>query len=333
LEGKEVYTAKDLNNMQKALIQAEWWWAKGKALNPRSTMGSAARAKMQALIDKMEASRAGPRPVSGAETKDSDVMAGKFESFFSSALEKLEGRAATPPPPPAPTALEQALTTVLAKMNSQEAPPPPPPPSTGPAPGKMEVSMEEYTTLKAEKIAAEKLVEARKGDHVDAKEERQTGRTETKELMGHLVDMAKGALKGQHTMAMGMALTPSLERSRPRPLRPPSSQGSEYYEEYYEDQAPAPAPSLLNAPQPMPALLPPGGGAPQGAPLTLMAAPPGGGAHSLLAKVQAIRDVLQIAQTQPKVALMEAATQMGMSTEGPLPALADALIAALGITL
>ena len=189
--------------------------------------------------------------------------------------------------------------------------------------------MEEYTTLKAEKIAAEKLVEARKEDHVDAKEERQAGRVETKELMGHLVEMAKGALKGQHTM--GMALTPSIEGSRSRPHRPPSSQGSEYYEDS-EEQAPAPALSLLKAPQPMPALLPPrpvGGGAQQ----TLAACPPGGGAHTLSAKVQAIRDFLDISQPQPKAALMEAATQMGMSTEGPLPALADALIAALGITL
>ena len=121
-----MYTAKDVQNIKKALSQAEEWWAKGKALNPKSTMGSAARAKMQALIDKMEASRAGPRPVSGAETKASEVMAGKLDSFISVALGKLEGaRAATPPPPLAPTALEQALTTVMAKI-SQEAPPPPP---------------------------------------------------------------------------------------------------------------------------------------------------------------------------------------------------------------
>lgn len=322
LEGKEVYTARDINNMKKALIQAEEWWAKGKALNSKTKMGVAARARMQAVIDKMEASRAGPRPVSRAETKDSDVMAGKLEAAISSALEKLEGRAATPPasgappPPPAPTALEQALTTVLTKMNSQEAPPPPPPP-TGPAPGKMEVSVEEYTTLKAEKIAAERLVSARKEDQAEAKEERKAGRTEAQELVGHLVSMAKGALSAQHRM--GMALTPSSEGSRPRLLRAPSSQGSECYEDQ-EDPAPAPAaapaPSLLKGPQPMPALLPPGGGAP-----------------SLLTKVQAIRDFLQIAQPQPKVALMEAAAQMGMPTEGPLPALADALIAALGITL
>ena len=310
-----MFTAKEINNVKKALGQAEEWWAKGKALNPKSTMGSAARTKMQALIEKMEASRASPRPVS-------DGMVDKIESLISSAFDKLEGRAATPPagaappPPPAPTALEQALTTVLTKMNHQEPPPPQHPlPPTGPAPGKMEVSIEDYTNLKAEKLAAEKLVTARQEDKVEIKEERDAGRTETKELISHLVDMAKGALSAQHKM--GMALTPSSEGSRPRLLRPPSSQGSEFYEEHYEEHAPAPAPALLQAPPPMPALLPPG--------------PPGGGAHTFL--VQAIKEFLQITETQPKVALMEAATQMGMPTAGPLPALADALIAALGINL
>ena len=92
LEGKEEYSAKDIANVKKALRQAEEWWAKGKELNPKSAMGSAARKRMEALIDKMEASRAGPpRSVSRAGAKDTDDgIAGKFESLLTSALERLQ---------------------------------------------------------------------------------------------------------------------------------------------------------------------------------------------------------------------------------------------------
>lgn len=184
----------------------------------------------------------------------------------------------------------------------------------------MEVSQQEFLTLMAGKIASESIVAARKDDKADVKAERDAAATERKEALGAIVKMANTAMSSNHRM--GMALTPSSAEGRPH-NRPPSSQGSEFYE---DDDPPA----LLRGPTAAPA---PPAPAPAGA-IILGGAPAApalvGGGESLVSKVARIKECLGITEQQTKAALLEAAAQMGIAVDGrPLPALANALLAEL----
>jgi len=57
----------------------------------------------------------------------------------------------------------------------------------------------------------------------------------------------------------------------------------------------------------------------------------GGGGGSMLAKVEQIKAALGIAATTPKDAITQANEQMGLPTQGPLPAQVDALMKELGL--
>ena len=349
-EQKEMYSKADIEKVKGGLVKAEEWWSKGKGLNPSTMMGTAPRKKLQILIAKMENTRSKkpaasakaptPAPYDPGADPSTQTMAlasvvdgmQKLQQQMNAppqpppatlalasvveGMQKLQQQMSAPPqPPPAPvsSAFEQTLISVMDRLNSQAAPAPA---AMGPAAGNMEVSMEEYTSLKAEKIAGQRVVASRAEDKAEVKASIDAQQAQTTNLVGAIVGMAKGAMTMNHRI--GMALTPSSDVTRAR-LPAPSSQGSDY--EDFPD-GPMPATSLLALPQ---GPAPPATG-------SSASSSGGGGQMNLTAKVQAIKTFLGISELQPKLALMEAAKQVGMSTEGlTLPAIADALMTEMGI--